>query len=198
METERLKDFRLVGGTALSLYRGHRKSLDLDLFTDSQYGSIDFDEIDKFLRMAFSYVDTREYKNVGPGKSYFAGESKDKCVKLDLFYTDKFIREERLTDGIRIAAIEDIIAMKIDAISRGGRKKDFWDIHELKDDYPIEKMFSLYKERFPFGHDPKKIKSSFSDFGNADEDFDPICLKGEYWEIIKLDLIDFAEKLSTL
>ena len=26
-------DFRLVGGTALSLYRGHRMSVDIDLFT---------------------------------------------------------------------------------------------------------------------------------------------------------------------
>ena len=29
-----LKHFRLVGGTALSLLYGHRKSIDLDLFTD--------------------------------------------------------------------------------------------------------------------------------------------------------------------
>ncbi len=35
-------DFRLVGGTALSLYRGHRISVDIDLFTDALYGSIDF------------------------------------------------------------------------------------------------------------------------------------------------------------
>jgi hypothetical protein len=24
------------------------------------------------------------------------------------------------------------------------------------------------------------------------DDFDPICLKGKHWEIIKLDIIDFA------
>ena len=29
-----LKQFRLAGGTALSLLFGHRKSIDLDLFTD--------------------------------------------------------------------------------------------------------------------------------------------------------------------
>src|ERR1700743_2978191 len=32
-----LKDFRLVGGTALSLLLGHRKSIDLDLFTDKPF-----------------------------------------------------------------------------------------------------------------------------------------------------------------
>ena len=34
--------FRLVGGTNLSLRYGHRLSVDIDLFTDSDYGSLDF------------------------------------------------------------------------------------------------------------------------------------------------------------
>ena len=32
-----LKDFYLVGGTALSLYFGHRKSIDLDLFSITEF-----------------------------------------------------------------------------------------------------------------------------------------------------------------
>ena len=34
--------FRLVGGTSLSLQFGHRMSVDIDLFTDNEYDSIDF------------------------------------------------------------------------------------------------------------------------------------------------------------
>jgi hypothetical protein len=184
--------FRLVGGTALSLYRGHRESFDIDLFSDAPYESIDYAAIDAFLRKTFSYVDTNEYMNAGMGKSYYVGKSKDDCVKLDLFYTDRFIQKINLIDGIRLATAEEIIAMKTDVISRGGRKKDFWDIHELKDDYPIEKMFAIHKERYPYTHDQIQIRGSFSDFTVADEDFDPICLKGKHWEIIKLDMIDFA------
>jgi hypothetical protein len=185
--------FRLVGGTALSLLRGHRQSVDIDLFSDAPYGSIDFGAIDLILSKTFSYVDTNEYKALGPGKSYYIGANKDDCVKLDLFYTEPFIQEILLIDGIRFATIEDIIAMKIDVISRGVRKKDFWDIHELKDDYSIEKMLALHKERYPYNHDEDQIRSNFSDFKNADDDFDPICLKGKHWEIIKLDMIDFAK-----
>jgi hypothetical protein len=40
--------FRLVGGTALSFYRGHRESVDIDLFSDAPYDSIDFGVIDAF------------------------------------------------------------------------------------------------------------------------------------------------------
>ncbi len=45
MEAEIFKDFRLVGGTALSLKIGHRISVDIDLFSDAEYGTIDFDAI---------------------------------------------------------------------------------------------------------------------------------------------------------
>ena len=185
--------FRLVGGTALSLLRGHRESNDIDLFSDASYDSIDFRAIYTFLCNTFSYVDTNDYKVVGLGNSYYIGSTEEDCVKLDLFYTDKFIQNIILIDGIRLATVEEIIAMKIDVISRSGRKKDFWDIHELIDDYSIDKMLDLHKQRNPYTHDSDQIKRNFSNFEYADNDFDPICLKGKYWEIIKLDIIDFAQ-----
>ena len=193
MAAEEFNDFRLVGGTALSLFRGHRESVDIDMFSDVPYGSIDFGAIDAFLHRTFYYVDTNEDKVVGPGKSYFIGNNRDDCVKLDLFYTDRFIQGIILIDDIRLATIEEILAMKIDIISRGGRKKDFWDIHELKDDYSIDKMVALHKQRNPYTHDENQIRINFSNFQIADDDFDPICLKGKHWQIIKLDMIDFAK-----
>jgi hypothetical protein len=57
MMNESLFDsFRLVGGTALSLQLGHRKSIDIDLFTAKNYGSIDFELIDKFLKRQFEFA----------------------------------------------------------------------------------------------------------------------------------------------
>ena len=49
MVSETLKDFCLVGGTALSLQRGHRRSIDIDLFTDVAYLEINTREIRSFL-----------------------------------------------------------------------------------------------------------------------------------------------------
>ena len=37
MEIDELKDFSLVGGTALSLLYGHRQSVDLDLFSNKSF-----------------------------------------------------------------------------------------------------------------------------------------------------------------
>lgn len=91
---------------------------------------------------------------------------------------------------IRMATIKEIIAMKIDVVSRGGRKKDFWDFHELLTSYSISEMLALHEQRYPYSHDKKQIITNFSDFKNADNDFEPICLKGKYWELIKLDIIN--------
>lgn len=196
MAANEFKEFRLVGGTALSLYKGHRKSVDIDLFTDAEYRSIDFEAIDTFLRSHYLYVDTSKDNIISFGKSYFVGESPENSIKLDVFYTDAFIDDCIVIDNIRLASVEEIIAMKLDVISRGGRKKDFWDIHELMNEYSIFEMFSLHEKRYPYGHNQSLLKSNFQNFATADNDFDPICLKGKYWELIKLDTFEFADKIS--
>lgn len=192
MKAPIFNDFRLVGGTALSLQIGHRESVDIDLFTDSEYGSIDFQLIDSYLKENFNYVD---FLDIPPafGRSYFIGDSKEDSVKLDVFYTDSFIEPTLEIDGIRMATIEEIIAMKVDVIQRGGRKKDFWDLHELIGKYDINNMLALHEMRYPYTHDVDTIKHNFINFDLADDDFDPICFKGKYWVFIKEDFEDFLK-----
>lgn len=69
-------------------------------------------------------------------------------------YTDKFIRAAETIDGIRMASLDDIAAMKINAISRGGRKKDFGDVHKLLERYTIGDMLELHKLRHPWEQMP--------------------------------------------
>lgn len=195
MKADVFSTFRLVGGTALSLHLGHRESVDIDLFSDVPYGSLNFETIDNYLKDTFSYVD--HLSNIAPamGKSYTIGNDKNNSVKLDVFYADPFIQELIEEDNIRLASIEEIIAMKIDVIQRGGRKKDFWDLHELLDKYSISQMVALHEERYPFSHDEKIILINLINFENADNDFDPVCLKGKYWEFIKADFEEVIGKI---
>jgi hypothetical protein len=192
MSCELFKPFRLVGGTSLSLQPGHRFSIDIDLFTDAAYGSVDFKELDIYFRNTFPYVSESGLELVGMGKSYFVGNAEDDAVKLDLYYTDSFIQPEIIINSIRMASIEEVIAKKIDVVQRGGRKKDFWDLHELTNSYSLAQMLSLHAQRYPYGHDEGLIKSNFTAFDKADEDFDPICLKGKYWELIKYEILQFV------
>ncbi len=195
MAEEIFDPFRLVGGTALSLQLGHRESVDIDLFTDAPYGEINFDAIDRHLKDNFKYVDSPDVP-VAMGKSYFIGNSAEDCIKLDLFYTDPFIQPALKIDNIRLATLDEITAMKIDIVSRGARKKDFWDLHELLDSYSIHQMIRLHEKRYPYSHDTNEILRNFTNFETADNDFEPICLKGKYWELIKLDFIEAIEKLN--
>ena len=186
MDAPIFQNFRLVGGTALSFQIGHRESIDIDLFSDAEYGTLNFKEIEDFLKNNFEYVD---FLDVSPamGKAYFIGDNENNTIKLDIFYTDTFIQPFIEVDGIRMATIEEIIAMKIDVIQRGGRKKDYWDLHNLLDSYSISQMIELHEQRYPYSHDKDLIIQNFISFEQADDDFDPICYKGKYWEFIKED-----------
>jgi len=188
MKIELITPFRLVGGTGLSLQLGHRISVDIDLFTDAEYGSIDFTAIDKKLQEIFQYVEMRCEGNDSFGKTYHIGNSKDDTVKVDLFYTDAFIRPIFEADSVRFASIEEISAMKLEVIGNNGRKKDFWDIHELLEHLTMEQMLTFHAERYPYSHKKETLISKLVDFQFADDDLSPICLKGKYWELIKMDL----------
>ena len=195
IQAQELKDFRLVGGTAMSLHLGHRMSVDIDLFTDAPYGLIKFEEIDKFIKENFAYVSGDFGGNPGMGKSYLVGNSPEEVVKLDLYYSmDPFFQNIVEEDGVRMASLEEIIAMKVDIIQRGGRKKDFWDLHEVLNRYDINKMIDLHRQRFEWTHDEKIIRENFLNFTEAVDDLTPICLRGKEWVFVKEDFEDAIEK----
>lgn len=197
MENELFAPFRLVGGTNLSLRYGHRKSVDIDLFTDVEYGSLDFLVFESWLKSRFSYYDCPNKTSiVGFGRSYYIGVSANNCIKLDLMYTDPFLEPIETIDGIRLADIKDIIAMKMNVVLRGGRKKDFWDLHMLLNKYTLAEMVAIHAARHEWEHDDTELLNQWTNFNIADKDFDPICLIGKNWDDIKLDIIDAAEEIN--
>jgi hypothetical protein len=193
MQLDVLKNFRLVGGTSLSLQIGHRMSVDIDLFTDLAYDSLDFKLIDEKIIETFPVVQMGFGGDNSMGKSYYVGVTENDLVKLDLFYTDRFVFPELKINTIRLASKEEIVAMKLEVIGYGGRKKDFWDLHELLEYYSLSEMIAFYKKRYQYGHSKEELILMLGNFDNANEDFDPICLHKKKWELIKLD---FEEKIQ--
>lgn len=182
--------FRLVGGTALSLQVGHRMSVDIDLFTDAEYGSLDFKLLEEYLKNKYSYFSTSGVAVIGMGTSYFVGNSSEDCIKLDLYYTDSFVFDEVNVDAVRLASLEEIIAMKLDVIFRGGRKKDFWDLHYFLPQMNLEKWMEIYKKRYPYHSNTTDLKTALLNFEEAEYDFEPNCILDKNWEIIKLDFFE--------
>ncbi|GAB1856756.1 hypothetical protein MHTCC0001_15920 [Flavobacteriaceae bacterium MHTCC 0001] len=85
------------------------------------------------LHRLFPYVDSPFDGEIGVGKSYFVGKDEYNALKLDIYYADTFVFPLVEKEDIRLASLEEIVAMKFEVIVNGGRKKDFWDIHELLD-----------------------------------------------------------------
>lgn len=194
MNSPAFSDFRLVGGTGLSLLLGHRISIDIDLFTDIEYGALDTHEISKSLQQIFPYIDGLEkldQRNIG--YTLYCGKDKDNSIKLDLYYTDKFRFESTIIDNIRIADIRDIAAMKIIAINNSNRKKDYWDIYELMRHYSLSEMIHFAEQRSPYEIERKNILNKLSNIPVSEIDNIPIkTLKDYYWEFIIEDIEEEA------
>lgn len=180
MSFEELNTYRLVGGTSLSLLLGHRVSVDIDLFTDSEYDSVDFNQLNKLFLKSFDCVNIGYGGNEGFGKSYYIGTKENDAIKVDLFYTDPFILPILEIENIRLSQLGEIVAMKLEIIGHNGRKKDFWDIHELMNHFTWTEMLEFYLKRYSYSSSPEEIIKKLTDFNNADIDPEPICLKKKH------------------
>lgn len=138
---EPLKNFVLVGGTALSLRIGNRKSLDIDLFTAGDFPG---DSLIAFLEEnAFNFRQQSRFKGGLLGHI--------DNIKVDFIrHGYPWVQQPELIDGIRIASLEDIAAMKLNAISgNGSRIKDFVDIAFLSGYMTLSDMLSHYEKKYP-------------------------------------------------
>ena len=191
-------DFVLVGGTALSLQLGHRRSVDIDLFTTNDYGSMNLEEIKCTLATIFPYtarLETLTRRNLG--YSVYIGNSQAETVKLDLFYTEEFIAPIIQQDGLRLASLQDIAAMKLQTIVNNRRKKDFWDIHELLEHFTLKELIQYAQQRSPYTLTPTDILDTLCNltvFTELNDDTFILCFKGKYWELIVEDLRTIAEQ----
>ena len=103
-----LQTFNLVGGTALALRLGHRKSIDLDLFTREDF---DIEEL-KFM-LVQRYGLKVSYERNHTLKGFINGVMID-CIRFDYPH----LQNPDIIDGIRLESVPDIIAMKLSAIAQ--------------------------------------------------------------------------------
>jgi len=172
MSIKELEQFRLIGGTALSLLLGHRASIDLDLCTDI---SFDADFISYKLSSSFPLFSFQDIKSPRLFFTYIND------VKVDFVHTfEPFTFDCNLIEGIRFASIEEIIALKLNAIAGRGAKKDFWDFHELMNHYSFDEMLEFYQKKYP-NKALEMVAKSLTYFVDADLQPDPKCFKKLSW-----------------
>ncbi|HWZ35807.1 MAG TPA: nucleotidyl transferase AbiEii/AbiGii toxin family protein [Mucilaginibacter sp.] len=171
-----LKQFRLVGGTALSLLFGHRKSIDLDFFTDQPF---DKGVLIEILKTRFGDVITMNDRSLSIYQCIIQN------VKVDFVSVrDPFLLPPQIINDIPFADTKEIVALKLNAIKGRGAKKDFWDLAKLLETYTLDNLFQFYHDRYNYDDTFAVIRSVIY-FTDAEDDVDPYCLEGMTWEKVK-------------
>lgn len=175
-----LEDARLVGGTALALQLGHRTSVDLDFF-----GRINADSED--LRDILREVGRVEVASVSKNINIFWIND----VKVDMVnYPYPWLDLPIVEDGVRLASLNDIAAMKISAIVNRGTKKDFIDLYTLLQHFALDEILDMYSRKYSDGS-LFIVMKSLTYFDDAETDPMPNVLNDTTWETVK----DFLRKV---
>jgi len=185
MHSSSFKEFNLVGGTSLALQIGHRISVDIDLFGVSEINEIEFN---KELSCLGNLTILKKSKNI----IVYAIDG----IKVDFVnYPYPLLESPKTLNSIRMVSLKDIAAMKLNAISGRGSKKDFVDLYFLLNIFPLEKIFQFYSEKYADGSTFLALKS-LSYFDDAEKEEMPIMTEKIEWNHIKNTILKEAKKLS--
>jgi len=167
---EKLTNFYLVGGTALALHLGHRKSIDLDMFSPT---SFDTEQLLEHLSEKYRFVRINPFAKLS--KKLIQGKIDD--VKVDWVVNPyPFVDYPETIEKIRMYHLKDIAAMKLKVIAdTGSRLKDFVDIAYLSTVLSFNQMLNAYGKKYNI----EKERAILSLTYFSDIDFS-----------IKIDLID--------
>ena len=181
------KNFGLVGGTAIALHIGHRRSIDFDLFSSNGF---DNNKIEMKIVKKIGAFDPIVNK-----KGEYTLITK-KEVKITFYnfpyaidYADKFENIIKLPDLLTLAA------MKAFALGQRAKWKDYVDLYFiLRDYYTIDNINKKGKELFEQEYNEKLFRSqlSFFDDINYDEEVEFLPSFKVSDNVIKKKLIEFS------
>lgn len=173
------RKFYLVGGTALALYFGHRRSVDLDWFTG--------DRIADPIRLAQTLRDD--------GVVFVTGQIERGTLHGSVSGVRVSCLEYRYPllqplvpwpeCGCLVASLDDLACMKLSAVAQRGSKKDFVDIYALGLKHkPLRDMLHLYQQKYSIA-DLGHVLYGLAYFDDADRERMPRMLWDTDWRAIK-------------
>jgi len=175
-------DFYLAGGTALYYYLKHRYSIDLDFFTQKD---IDFREFyQNFL--------PEEIKTIS--KDTIHAKVKEVNVSF-FFYPYPLLKMFSHLNSLKLASLEDILCMKINAIILRGSRKDFIDVYFIMKNLKMksDEVIKLFVKKFG-KYEELVIKKALTYFEDAEKEPEIPVFKKVSWNSIKKFFIkEFAK-----
>jgi predicted nucleotidyltransferase component of viral defense system len=138
-----IRNAYLAGGTSLALQIGHRISVDLDFFIREMF---DETKLSQDLATHAGFINEGVTKGTVWGK---IGET-----KFSLFhYEYPLLGPTTSFEGLQLAGLSDIAAMKIHAIESRGTRRDFVDVYFLSKSFSLQQMIGYYREKYTISED---------------------------------------------
>jgi predicted nucleotidyltransferase component of viral defense system len=183
------KSFYLAGGTALSLQIGHRLSADLDFFSPSE----DIPTIRPLLDHSFSKLPMILADSSWGNLVYLV-----KNVRVGFYgYGFPLIAPFIEVEGIRMASMEDIALMKLDAMLSRAARKDFYDLYFICKTIPLKQIFKNAHQKYPSIRDfESQATKRLVYFENAENESEPYLLESVAWQTVKEYFITQAKEIK--
>ena len=183
-----MDDAYLAGGTACALQIGHRISVDLDFFTPKEFNAKEL---------------VRSLKNIGKFEldmqkwGTILGDLEK--IKFSIFvYKYPVLFPFKSLFGINILDLQDIAAMKIDAISTRGIRRDFMDLYFIcQSGISLNEILEFYDHKFgALASNIVHIQKSLVYFVDAEMTAMPKMLKRVEWDDVKKYFESEVRKLA--
>lgn len=180
------QDFGLVGGTAVALYLGHRRSIDFDIFTNKEFDNLKVrKKILRFRKISRVLRDEKGQYTLTVGD-----------IRFTFFYFPfKIIFSRDFNNLIRLPDLLTLAAMKAYALGRRAKWKDYVDLYFIMKKYHgIVPIIKKAKEIFSSEFNEKMFRAQLIYFKDIDYSESVIYMKGFEVkdEIIKKALVDFS------
>ncbi|PWA06842.1 nucleotidyl transferase AbiEii/AbiGii toxin family protein [Flavobacterium psychrotolerans] len=179
MASEVFNGFNLVGGTSLALQIGHRFSVDIDMFGDSEINEFEFiEELSRFGKV----ITIKKSKSI----IIFSVDG----IKVDFVnYKYPLLENINNVDAVRMVSDKDIAAMKLNAIAGRGSRKDFVDLYFLLKKYSLKEIIHFYNQKYKDGSEFMVLKS-LNYFEDAENEEMPIMFEEIDWSHIKKTILE--------
>jgi hypothetical protein len=159
----------LGGGTAIAVHLAHRVSRDLDFFF--HHTSVDLDELTQRLAAVGPFAVTE--RSPGTLNGIFSA-TRVQFLHADETRPQHLLEPPAEVDGLRIAGLSDLLAMKLKVVGDRGELRDYFDLMtiEQRTGRTVDEGLALFVARFQPEYPQQAINHILLGLGYF-EDVDP-------------------------
>lgn len=184
-------EFYLAGGTALALQLGHRISVDLDFFSQTQS---DIPALMEPLQRALGDFSPALADSAWGNLVFLA-----KNIRVGFFgYGYALVSPLVQAEGARFAGVQDIALMKMDALLARASRKDFHDLYAICQRMDLRTLLDMAPQKYPNVRDfEAQVVKHMTYFDRADQETPISLIEQVDWDAVKAWFRKQAKEIGT-